>query len=185
MSSKKFLAQVKTERGLTVFCSQRHDLVRIPVPPKQVESRRSKLYVSWQQVRCDKCDYDSVRRVLQSSSESPMVSFCTEKDQAAVLLLVLFIRIEQVLHWLKEFETTVYALFICDASNLEPRSFSCLEDQWHWLTSRTVFWCIVTKRCQRNSFFSLELVFACFRYRFLSKCQSFCMQSPGLGCSLR
>ena len=46
---------VKTERGVTVFCSQGHDLVRIPVPPKQVESRRSKLYVSWQQVRCNKC----------------------------------------------------------------------------------------------------------------------------------
>ena len=50
--------QVKTERGVTAFCSQGHDLVRIPVPPKQVESRRSKLYVSWQQVRCDKCGSD-------------------------------------------------------------------------------------------------------------------------------
>ena len=25
------------------------------MPPKQVESRRSKMFVSWQQVRCDKC----------------------------------------------------------------------------------------------------------------------------------
>ena len=41
--------QVKQARAV------RHDLVRIPVLPKQVESKRCKLYVSWQQVRCDKC----------------------------------------------------------------------------------------------------------------------------------
>ncbi len=87
---------VKQARAVTVFCSQGHDLVRIPVLPKQVESKRCKLYVSWQQVRCDKCGSEAadvsfvvirvittcVRRVLvlQSSSVSRMVSFCTEKD---------------------------------------------------------------------------------------------------------
>ena len=44
--------QVKTERGVTVF--QGHDLVRNPVPPKQVEKQEVH-YVSWQQVCCDKC----------------------------------------------------------------------------------------------------------------------------------
>lgn len=73
-------AQVHKERDVSLFCSRRYVFGRIRVPPKQVESKRSKLYVPWQQVRGDKCRTDV-------ADESCPCDLC-DYDMCALPLLV-------------------------------------------------------------------------------------------------